>query len=435
MLKVKVIGAGLAGCECAYQLAKRGVFVELYEMKRIKKTPAQKSVNFAELVCSNSLKSKDITNACGLLKKELESLDSLIIKCANLCEVPSGSALSVDREKFSSLVTNEIKNNKNITIIDKEVVDIDINVPTVIATGPLTSDGLCNKLKQLFGEDFLYFYDACSPIVYADSIDMNYAFFADRYNKGDSDYLNIGLSKDEYITFTTELAKAKRAELKDFELNVFEGCMPIEVMAQRGLDSLRFGPLKPIGIINPKGNQKYYAVIQLRKENNENNAFNMVGFQTNLLISEQKRIFSILPAFKNAEYARFGAMHKNIFICAPKILNKYSQSKNYNNLFIAGQLSGVEGYVESIASGLACGINMYKYLINENMIDYTNQTSIGSLLNYISFASIKSFQPMNANYSIMALKYQEEKDKNKKRTMIANDAISIIQTIKEKNNV
>ncbi len=435
MLKVRVIGAGLAGCECAYQLSKRGIEVELYEMKSIKKTPAQKSENFAELVCSNSLKSKEVTNACGLLKKELEELDSLVIKCALNCQVPSGSALSVDREKFSALVTDEIRKISLIKIINKEVESIDVNVPTVIATGPLTSDVLCNNLKKLFGNDFLSFYDACSPIVYADSIDMKYAFFADRYNKGEADHLNIGLGKEEYISFATELANAKRAELKDFEQKVFEGCMPVEVLAKRGLDSLRFGPLKPIGITNPTTGERYYAVLQLRKEDNANNAYNMVGFQTNLTIPEQKRVFSMLPALKNAEYARFGAMHKNIFICAPKILNKYSQCKNFNNIFVAGQLSGVEGYVESIASGLACGINMSRYLNNEELIDFTNQTSLGSLLNYISFANVKDFQPMNANYSIMALKYQDVKDKNKKRAMLADDAISIIKLIKEKYNV
>ena len=433
--RVRVIGAGLAGCECAYQLAKRGVLVDLYEMKSIKKNPAQNSENYAELVCSNSLKSKEITNACGLLKKELELLDSLVIKCANLCAVPSGSALSVDREMFSSMVTEEIKKMDNINIIETEFTAIDLSIPTVIATGPLTSDALCNSLKQLFGEDFLSFYDACSPIIYADSIDMNYAFFADRYNKGDSDYLNIGLSKDEYITFSNELANAKRADLKDFEVNVFEGCMPVEILAKRGIDSLRFGPLKPIGITNPKTGEKYYAVMQLRKEDVLGNAFNMVGFQTNLLISEQKRVFSLLPALKNAEYARYGAMHKNIFISAPKILNKYSQVKEHNNIFIAGQLSGVEGYVESIASGLACGVNMYNYINQKEMIDFTNSTIIGALLNYISFTNIKDFQPMNANFSIMPPKYKEIKDKNKKRELYAIDALNKIKQIKEINNV
>lgn len=433
--KVRVIGAGLAGCECAYQLAKRGILVDLYEMKAIKKTPAQKTDNYAELVCSNSLKSKEITNACGLLKEELLLLDSLVIKCANLSQIPSGTALAVDREKFSNMVTEKIKSNKNIHIIEEEFIDIDIKVPTIIATGPLTSDTLCKSLQKLYGEDFLSFFDACSPIIYTDSIDMNYAFFADRYNKGNADYLNIGLTKDEYIEFVNNLVCAKRATLKDFELKVFEGCMPIEVLAQRGVDALRFGPLKPIGITHPKTGEKYYAVIQLRKEDALGNAYNMVGFQTNLTISEQKRVFSVLPALKNADYARFGAMHKNIFLCSPKILNKFSQCKEYDNIFVAGQLSGVEGYVESVASGLACGINMYRHLANLEMIDFTNETILGSLLNYISFANIKDFQPMNANYSIMPPKYKDIKDKNKKRELLAHDALDKIKKIKEIYNV
>ena len=436
MKEIQVIGAGLAGCESAYQLAKKGFKVKLFEMKSFKKTPAQKIDSFAELVCSNSLKSKEITNACGLLKEELRCLDSLLIRCALSCEVPAGQALSVNREEFSNLVTQEIQKIENIEIIQDEVVQIDISKPTIIATGPLTSEGLCENLKELFGDEFLNFYDACSPIIYFDSINMDNAYFADRYGKGNGDYLNCGMNKEEYEKFYLELLNAKTATLKDFEVNVFEGCMPIEIMAKRGKDALRFGPLKPIGLNNPKTNEKYYAVVQLRKEDLEGNAFNMVGFQTNLIPAEQKRVFSLIKGLENAEYARYGAMHKNIFINAPKILNKYSQCREFKNVFIAGQLSGVEGYVESIASGLLCGINMAKYLMDEEMIDFTNQTIIGALINYISSsASSENFQPMNSNFAILNSSQIVEKDKKKKRERIAENSIKIIKDIKEKFNV
>lgn len=436
MKEVQVIGAGLAGCEASYQLAKRGFKVKLYEMKAFKKTPAQKSDNFAELVCSNSLKSKDITNACGLLKKELLLLDSLLIKCALKCEVPSGQALSVNRDDFAKLVTEEINQIKNIEIVSEEISNIDVLKPTILATGPLTSEPLCESLKVLFGNDFLNFYDACSPIIYFDSINMEKAFFADRYGNGDGDYLNCGMSGEEYEKFYFELINAKQATLKDFEINVFEGCMPVEVMAKRGKDSLRFGPLKPIGLNKPKTNEKYRAVVQLRKEDINGNAFNMVGFQTNLIPAEQKRVFALIPGLENAEYARFGAMHKNIFINAPLILNKYSQCKNIESLFIAGQLSGVEGYVESIASGLLCGINMAQYLEQKEMIDFTNKTIIGALITHISTsASSDNFQPMNANYAILNANDIVEKDKRIKRERIAENSLKIIEEIKERYNV
>lgn len=428
---VHIIGAGLAGCEAAYQLAKLGIKVKLYEMKSFNPTPAQKSKLFAELVCSNSLKSSEITNACGLLKKELEIFESLLMKCADLARVPAGTALSVDREKFATLVTNEILENENIEIVEKEYDIIDIDVPTIIATGPLTSDKLCKSLQNLLGEEFLSFYDAASPIIYTDSIDMNFAYFADRYDKGTGDYLNCGLNKSDYENFVNELINAKVAVLKDFEVNVFEGCMPIEIMAKRGTNSLRYGPMKPIGLNNPITNEKYYAVLQLRKENKEATMFNLVGFQTNLIPAEQKRVFSKIKALENAEFARYGAMHKNIFINAPKSLNKFSQLKNFHNIFIAGQLSGVEGYVESIASGMACAINMFKYLSGQECIDFTTNTMIGSLLNYISSATSKNFQPMNSNYAIMQNLYSDIKDKNEKRILLAKKSLQILQDIKE----
>lgn len=428
---INVIGGGLAGSECAYQLAKYGYKVNLYEMKKHKKTPAQKIDLFAELVCSNSLKSNELTNACGLLKAELRQLDSLLMRCANECCVPAGSALSVDREKFADLVTKDLTQNSNINIIDEEFTYINIQTPTIIATGPLTSDKLCESIKGLIGCDFLSFYDASSPIIYADSIDMKKAYICDRYNKGEGDYLNCGMNKEEYIKFIQELTSAESVILKDFEKNVFESCMPIEVMAKRGLDSLRYGPLKPLGLDNPITNEKYYAVVQLRKENCEGSMYNMVGFQTNLTFPEQSRVFRSINGLKNAEFARYGVMHKNIFVNAPKVLNKYSQMKDFPNIFIAGQLSGVEGYVESIASGLACAINMHKYLSGKNMIDFTCKTMLGSLLNYISNTSPINFQPMNSNFAIVQSLDEIVKNKEQKRLKIAQRSLNEITKIKE----
>lgn len=432
---VHVIGAGLAGCEAAYQLSKRGFKVLLYEMKTIEKNPAQKIEDFAELVCSNSLKSSEITNACGLLKIELEKLDSLLINCANMTKVPAGNALSVDRLQFSKLVTQKIKQDPNIEIVEKEFSEIDPSCNTIIATGPLTSSKLCQSLQDMLGQNFLSFYDAISPIVYSDSIDMNIAYIADRYGKGSGDYLNCGMNKEEYLNFYNNLITAKTAVLKNFEHNVFEGCMPVEVLASRGVDSLRFGPLKPVGLNNPITNEKYYAVLQLRKENVQGSAYNLVGFQTNLIPAEQKRVFSLIPALKNVEFATYGAMHKNIFVNAPKCLNEFSQLKNFNNIFIAGQLSGVEGYVESIASGLLCGINMARYLSGQTLLNFSYKTVIGALQNYIANANENNFQPMNANYAIMEELTEKIKDKKLKREILAKISLDYIQEIKEKFDV
>ena len=425
---VKVIGAGLAGVECAYQLSKAGIKVKLYEMKPNKMTPAHKSQNFAELVCSNSLKAKEATNACGLLKQELLMLGSIVIDTAFKCAVPAGSALAVDRELFSSKLTQIIKEDKNIEIINEEVLHINDDEPTIIATGPLTSDGLSEAIKNLVGEDYFYFYDAAAPIVTKESLNFDKCFIADRYGKGDGDYINCGMNKEQYLQFVKELVCADTVELKSFEsVKVFEGCMPIEVMAKRGEDALRFGPLKPVGLVNPKTNQNYYAVVQLRNENVEGSMYNLVGFQTNLKFGEQKRVFSLISGLENAEFVKYGVMHRNSFVNAPKLLNKYYQLKNHNNIFIAGQLSGVEGYVESVASGLMCALNMARYLEGKEFIDFSSNTAIGSLANYISSASEKNFQPMNANFGIISPLEEKVKDKSVKYQKIADRALSEIK--------
>ena len=432
--RVNIIGAGLAGCEACYQLLTRGYEVHLYEMKTIKKNPVQKLDTFCELVCSNSLKSNEITNACGLLKEELRMLDSIVISCADQCKVPSGSALSVDRNILSTLVTEKLKEFPNLTIHNEEVCDIDTTIPTIIATGPLTSDKLCQALKNLFGQEYLYFFDAVAPIIDADSLDSQHYFFADRYNKGTSDYINCPLDKEQYIAFYNELVNAQTVTLKDFENDkVFEGCMPVEVLAKRGVDALRYGPMKPKGIWHPVTKQSYYAVLQLRKESNTNNLYNMVGFQTNLTFGEQKRVFSMIPALKNAEFVRYGVMHKNNYINAPTLINKFYQLKNHPNIFIAGQLSGVEGYVESISSGLVCGINMAKFLEGNELVDFGRYTMIGALPNYISTAEPTTFQPMSSNWGIVPpldVVIKDKKEKNKKLTERAINALKLLSKYK-----
>lgn len=420
---VNVIGAGLAGCECAYQLAKRGVKVKLFEQKPLKFSPAHKSETFAEIVCSNSLKSNELTNACGLLKEELRKLDSLIIKIADKTKVPAGASLSVDRELFSSLVTEEIKKNKKIEIVYQNVESIDTSQLTVVATGPLTDDKLAENLAHLVGEKSLYFFDASSPIVSLSSLNKDKYFIGNRYNKGEElsqgDYVNCTMTKDEYDVFYNELINAKTVELKDFEnKKVFEGCMPVEVLAKRGYKALLFGMLKPVGLYDTQHNTKPYAVLQLRKESNYNDLYNLVGFQTNLLYGEQKRVFSLIPALKNAEFFKYGVMHKNTYLNAPKVLNQFYQLKAHPNVFIAGQLSGVEGYVESTASGLNVALNIYQILQGKSPQSFSPKTSIGSLINYIVHASDKNFQPMNSNWGII------EKD-NPKADKLALATISL----------
>ena len=402
MLKINIIGAGLAGSECALYLANHGYKVHLFDIKTEAKTPAHHSDDYAEIVCSNSFKSDDENTASGVFKKELTLLGCNLLEVAYKFRVPAGQALAVDRDKFSKEVTKLLKSNKNISIYTKNVEEFEKDAITVVATGPLTTPEMCEALKKIIGEDFFYFYDAAAPIVCAESIDMSKAFFASRYNKGDADYLNCAMNKEEYTTFYNELIMANTAELHEFEKNnIFESCMPIEIMAKRGIDGIRFGPLKPVGIENPHKQERPYAVVQLRKENNNATMYNMVGFQTNLTFPEQKRVFRLIPGLENAEFLRFGVMHTNNFVNFPKCLDQYSRLKSNSNIFIAGQLSGVEGYVESIASGLYCAINVAKMLEKKELISFSADTIIGGLYNYLVNANINNFQPINANFGIL----------------------------------
>lgn len=426
---IAVIGGGLAGCEAAYQIAKRGIKVKLYEMKPIKYSPAHSNKDLAEIVCSNSLKSNLLTNACGLLKEELRRLDSLLIKCADETAVPAGQALAVDREKFSKLVTDKIKENSNIEIINQEVTKIPEDVITIIATGPLTSDELYKSISKLIGEEKLFFYDAAAPIIEKDSIDMNIAFWGDRYKeekqkeesieewkerlkKEEKNYINLPINKEEYENFVNELINAEIVELHEFEKReIFEGCMPIEIMAKRGIDTLRFGPLKPVGFDDPRTARRPYAVVQLRQDNTEGTMFNMVGFQTNLKFGEQKRVFKLIPGLENAEFTKYGVMHRNTYINSTKLLDETYNFKKSPNIYFAGQITGVEGYVESISSGLVAGINAAHKLKQKETVTFSKETVIGALAKYISTTNEK-FQPMNANFGI--LPELEEKIKDKK---------------------
>lgn len=430
--EVNIIGAGLAGAEASLYLANMGVKVNLYEMKRIKKNPAQKLDYFGELVCSNSLKSTDPLSASGLLKLEMEQLGSTLIPVAKECSVPSGGALSVNRHDFARKITNLINSHPNIKVIEQVVEHINLDEPTIIACGPLIDSGLFNEVKNLIGDDSCYFYDAIAPIISADSIDYSRAYWGNRYNKGDTkDYLNCCLSKDEYMEFYDALIGAKSVELHDFEkLKVFEGCMPVEVLAKRGIDALRYGPMKPVGIKDERYDEKPYAVVQLRKEDLLGDNLNMVGFQTNLTFGEQKRVFGLIPALKNAEYIRYGTMHRNSYVNAPNCLNEFSQLKTHKNVFIAGQLSGVEGYVESMASGLYVAINMFQYINNKSMHSLPSTTVLGAIQNYIAFSRTKNFQPMNANYGIVQADNLRNKDEKKQK--ILQTSMQEIQNFKNK---
>lgn len=430
--QVNIIGAGLAGTEASLYLANRGVKVNLYEMKAIQKNPAQKLDYFGELVCSNSLKSTDPLSASGLLKLEMEQLGSTLIPLAKQCSVPSGGALSVNREMFAQKITELICNHKNINVISQVVTKIDVNTPTILACGPLVDSQLFKSLQTLIGNESCYFYDAIAPIVTQESINMQRAYWGNRYNKGDTkDYLNCCLNKQEYLTFYNELINAKTVELHEFEkLKVFEGCMPVEVLAKRGVDGLRYGPMKPVGIKDERYDEKPYAVVQLRKEDLLGDNLNMVGFQTNLTFGEQKRVFSLIPALKNAEFVRYGTMHRNSYVNAPTCLNEFSQLKEYQNVFIAGQFSGVEGYVESMASGLYCAINMLQYLNQKPLCSLPSTTVLGAIQNYIAFASPKNFQPMNANYGIVQAENMRNKEEKKQK--ILEISMQEIQNFKNK---
>ena len=397
-MKVNVIGAGLAGSEAAWQLACRGIKVDLYEMRPQKMTPAHKTGGFAELICSNSLRASAITNAIGLLKEEMRRMHSVIMDAADSNKVEAGGALAVDRDNFSNAVTNKIKNHPNITVITDEVKTIP-DGPTIIASGPLCSEALSEDIKKFFGEDYLYFFDSVAPIVSIDSVDLSKAYLKSRYDMGEPSYYNCPMTKEEFDRFYDALVTAERVVPHDFELKVFEGCMAVEDMAARGRETLLFGPLKPVGLRLPGTMITPYAVVQLRQDNAAKSLYNMVGFQTHLKWPEQKRVFQMIPGLENAEFVRYGVMHKNTFINSPKVLNKYYQTKNREDLFFAGQITGVEGYLESASSGMVAGINMYRYLKGLPLIDFTKKTSIGSLANYISTYN-QDFEPMNANYGI-----------------------------------
>ena len=432
--KVNVIGAGLAGCECAYQLAKRGVPVRLYEMKPEKKSPAHTSNLFAELVCSNSLRSDRICNAAGLLKEEMRTLGSLVMRAADATSVAAGGALAVDREKFSSYITTEIRGNKLIDIRSEEVMNFSgfDNETTIIASGPLTSDSLSEAIRELTGEGRLHFFDAAAPIVTADSIDMEHAFFASRYGRG-NDYINCPMTREEYEDFYQALITADCAELHEFEQDgVFEGCMPVETMAGRGHDTLLFGPLKPKGLTDPGTGREPFAVVQLRCENDEGSMYNLVGFQTHLKFSEQRRVFGLIPALKNAEYLRFGVMHRNTFLNSPKLLDRYYRLKKNPAIRFAGQITGVEGYVESISSGLLNGIFAACEYLGRPLPEFDDTTASGALCTHISGAVTGNFQPMNINFGILRPLGQKIKNKEEKNTRIAERALEKIKmTIRE----
>ena len=423
---VNVIGAGLAGCEASYQLSKRGIKVRLFEMKKIKKTPAQKLDTFSELVCSNSLRSSDIKNAVGLLKFELEMMDSLIIRIAKETKVSAGASLSVDRELFSKRVTEEIMNNPLIEVIDEEVTSIPES-PTIIASGPLTSDSLSNAIKEFTGNDYLYFFDAIAPVILKDSINFDKAYYKSRWDKGDADYINCPFTKEEYLAWYNEVISAESAEAHDFEIKVFEGCMPFEEMAKRGVDTLRFGPMKPVGL--HYNGLKPYAVVQLREDNLQKSMYNIVGFQTKLKYPSQDKIIRMIPGLENAEIVRHGEMHRNTFINAPKVINEYYQTKTREDLFIAGQLSGVEGYVESTASGLIAGINMARFINKLPLISFPYTTSMGSQAYYISHASESEFQPMNVNYGIFPPLIDVKK--NERKEAYSERAINDLRKFKD----
>ena len=432
MKTVKVIGAGLAGSEAAWQLAQRGIQVELYEMKPQKMSPAHHSENFGELVCSNSLRGDRLENAVGLLKEELRRLDSVILQCADATRVEAGGCLAVDRHGFSAMVTERLKNHPNITVISKEVTHVPEG-PVIIATGPLTSNALSEAIGRYFGSDYLHFFDAAAPLVTAESIDMNEAWWQSRYDRGTPDYINCAMDKEQYEAFMKELVSAEEAPVHGFEdKNVFEGCMPVEVMARRGFDTLRYGPLKPVGLRDPKTGKEPYAVVQLRQDNASKTIFNLVGFQTHLKFGEQKRVFSMIPALKNAEFVRYGVMHQNTFLQSPKLLDRYYADRRNPLVAFAGQMTGVEGYVESAASGYLAAVAMAAKVKGEPLPEFPRTTAIGALGLYISDESVENFQPMNINFSIIAPLEQRIRKKAEKNLAIANRSLAVIDELTKK---
>lgn len=427
MQTIRIIGAGLAGSEAAYQLANLGFKVDLYEMKSIKRHPAFKTEKFGELICSNSLRSDNIENAVGLLKEEMRTLNSLIMEAADATRVDAGTSLAVDRESFSQYITDKIKGHPNIKVIEEEVTDINPDIPTIIASGPLTEGALSKRISELTHQDYLYFFDAVSPIIEKDSIDFSSAYIKSRYDEGDGDYINCPMNREEFFNFYRELIQAKCIEVKDVDKETyFEGCMPFEEMAKRGYNTLLFGPMKPVGLEH--NGRKPYAVVQLRQDNAIKTLYNIVGFQTHLTFGEQKRILSMVPALKNCHIVRYGVMHRNTYINSPKVLNNHYQMLEYPNIFFAGQISGVEGYVESAASGLYAALSMMMYLKND---DYTlnSDCMMGAMANYISDHHIEKLVPMNANFGIF--KTQEPISKKEKRQMYVKIALDNINKLKE----
>lgn len=435
--RIRVIGAGLAGCEATWQAARMGVAVDLFEMKPSQYTPAHHSPLFAELVCSNSLRSADVANAVGLLKAELSELGSLIMEAAYATEVPAGSALAVDRDQFSRYITDKISTHPLITVHEQEITDLSADIPTVVATGPLTSEALSRSIEALMGGEGLHFYDAAAPIVDAATVNTDIAFFASRYGKGEAtDYLNCPFTKEEYDAFYRELIAAETAALKEFDANsqkeptVFEGCMPVEVMAKRGVDTLRYGPMKPVGLPDPKTGKEAYAVLQLRRENREGTMYNLVGFQTHLTFPEQRRVFRMIPGLENAEFFRYGVMHRNTYLRSPGRLTPYYSCKERENLFFAGQMTGVEGYVESTSSGYVAGINAARLALGKSLVDFPATTEIGALAHYVSESVSPNFQPMNANFGIIApLPAKVKGGKAARNQAYAARALSVVRSL------
>ena len=429
-----IIGAGLAGCEAAWQLAEKGFSVTLFEMKPQKKTPAHKSDKFGELVCSNSLRAASVENAVGLLKEEMRRFSSLIMQAADATRVEAGGALAVDREAFSEYITDKIRNHKNIEVIEREIESLPKERPLIVASGPLTSEPLGESIREYFGgREFLGFFDAAAPIVTFESVDMESAYFKSRYDKGSADYINCPMTEEEYRAFHSELVRAESAEVHGFEDDkVFEGCMPIEVMARRGFDTMRYGPLKPVGLRDPKTEKTPYAVVQLRRDNREGTLFNIVGFQTHLKFGEQKRVFSMIPALRDAEFVRYGVMHRNTYIKSPGILNADYSVKGDEMLWFAGQMTGVEGYVESAASGLMAGLSLACKLSGKELPDFPQTTALGALGIYVSSGSVGDFQPMNINYGIMPPLEVRIKLKKEKNAAIAARSLEIIDELVKK---
>lgn len=431
--RVTVIGAGLAGSEAAWQIAERGVKVDLYEMRQIKKTPAHHTDKFAELVCTNSLRANNVTNAAGLLKEEMRQFDSIIIRSAEKHQIPAGGALAVDRESFSGHVTDTLTHHPNITVHHEEITEIPTEGITIIATGPLTSEPLAESIREYTESEGLYFYDAAAPIIEKDSIDMDKVYLKSRYDKGEAAYLNCPMTRDEFYAFKEALITAEVAPLKDFEEEkFFDGCMPVEVMAARGDKTLLFGPLKPVGLEDPKTGRKPYAVIQLRQDDAAASLYNIVGFQTHLKWGEQKRIVRMIPGLEQADIVRYGVMHRNTFMNSPKLLEPTYQSKKNPNIFFAGQMTGVEGYIESAASGLIAGINAARLAKGEKTMIFFPETAMGSMANYITHASSSNFQPMNANFGIFPELPRRVKDKKERYQAIANRALDMTDRMKKK---